>query len=52
MQANQTQNKSYGHRFWTRWLPIYLVVGGIIYLIVYLAFMHHGGSGGGGSGGY
>jgi len=45
------QRPGYGHSLLTKWLPIYLVVGGIIYLIIYLAFLHHGG-GGGGSGGY
>jgi hypothetical protein len=36
----------YGSK-WMKWAAIYLVAGGIVYLIVYLLFFNHGGSGGG-----
>ena len=46
------QNESgYGRR-WKKWLAIYLVVGTVAYLVVYLLFLHHGGAGGGGGFGY
>lgn len=37
----------YGRR-WKRWLPIYIAVGGVVYLAVYLLLMHNGGGAGGG----
>ena len=44
------QNASgYGRR-WKKWLGIYLAVGAVAYLVVYLLFLHHGGGGGGGFG--
>jgi hypothetical protein len=47
MQGQSTSSgKTYGS-FWTKWLPIYLIAGGIVYAIVYFLFL----SGGGGSGG-
>jgi hypothetical protein len=36
----------YGRR-WKRWIAIYLAVGAVVYLAVYLLFFHHGGGGGG-----
>jgi len=35
-------------RSWKKWLGIYLAVGAMVYLIVFLAFLHHGGGAGGG----
>ena len=35
----------YGSK-WMKWAAIYLVAGGIVYLIVYLVFFNHGGGGG------
>jgi hypothetical protein len=43
MAENRT---GYGRR-WKRWLAIYVAVGVVAYLIIYLVFFHHGGSGGG-----
>jgi hypothetical protein len=36
---------SYGRK-WKKWLAIYLVVGAIAYLVIYLLFFTGGGSGG------
>jgi hypothetical protein len=36
----------YGRK-WKKWLGIYVAVGAIVYLLVFLLFFHHGGSGGG-----
>jgi hypothetical protein len=33
---------------WAKYLGIYLVVGGITYLLIYLFAFHHGGGAGGG----
>jgi hypothetical protein len=45
-------NRSTGYgRRWGKWLAIYLAVGAVVYLIVYLVFFHHGGGGAGGGGG-
>ena len=41
------QDTSY-RRNWKKWAAIYVAVGAVVYLIVYLVFF----SGGGGSGGY
>ena len=43
------KDNGYG-RNWKKWLAIYLVAGGVAYLIVYLVFFAHifAGSGGGG----
>jgi hypothetical protein len=38
--------KSYG-RSWKKWLAIYLAVGAVAYLIIYLVFFTHGSGGGG-----
>jgi len=45
------KSSTYGSR-WKRWLAIYLVAGGVAYLIIYLAFFHTGGGSGGGGGLY
>lgn len=41
------KTSGYGRR-WKKWLAIYLAVGAVVYLAVYLLLMHHGGAGGGG----
>jgi len=52
MQTQGTQNQGhYRSKLLTKWLPIYLVVGAIIYAIVYFVFLHHGSGGGGAPGG-
>jgi hypothetical protein len=38
--------RGYGGGGWKKWLLIYLIAGGIIYLIVYLVFFADGGYGG------
>ncbi len=41
--------KSTGYgRKWKKWLAIYLMVGAIAYLVIYLLFFTGGGGGGGG----
>ena len=47
MQTHE-RDTGYRNRFLTRWLPLYLVVGGLIYLLVYFVFLKGGGGGGGG----
>lgn len=49
MEQKQEQS-GYGSK-WGKWLLIYAVAGGIIYLIVYLVFLRDSGYGGGGGGG-
>jgi hypothetical protein len=52
--AERTERRSgYGGR-WKKWLLIYLAIGAVAYLIIYLVFFHSGGGygGGGGGGGY
>jgi hypothetical protein len=49
-QKQEQQQSGYGRK-WPKWLAIYAVVGGIIYLIVYLVFLRDSGYGGGGGGG-
>jgi hypothetical protein len=41
------QRTGYGRKSWKKWLAIYLVVGAIAYLVVYLLFFAGGGGGGG-----
>ncbi|MGZ6544134.1 MAG: hypothetical protein ACXVEI_02325 [Actinomycetota bacterium] len=41
-----SEQSGYG-RNWKRWLAIYLAVGAVAYVVLYLAFFHHGGGGGG-----
>jgi hypothetical protein len=36
----------YGRK-WKKWLAIYVAVGAVAYLIVFLVFFHHGGGAGG-----
>ncbi|MFN2590328.1 MAG: hypothetical protein ABR518_06130 [Actinomycetota bacterium] len=48
-EQRQTQG-GYGRR-WPKWLLIYAVVAGLIYLVVYLVFLRDSGYGGGGGGG-
>ena len=50
MDQNQEPKQTGYGRKWPKWLAIYAVVGGIIYLIVYLVFLRDGGYGGGGGG--
>jgi len=40
------ERRTYGSR-WKKWVLIYLAVGAVAYLVVYLVFFHHGGAGGG-----
>lgn len=32
---------------WAKWVGLYLLIGGIAYLVIYLVAFHHGGAGGG-----
>lgn len=34
-------------RSWPKWVGLYLLIGGIVYLIIYFVAFHHGGGGGG-----
>jgi hypothetical protein len=43
------KSEGYGRK-WKKWVAIYLAVGAIAYLIIYLVFFTHGGSAGGGYG--
>jgi hypothetical protein len=48
----QDQTRSWYRLGWKKWLAIYLVLGGIVYAIVYFVFLRDsGGYGGGGGGG-
>jgi hypothetical protein len=49
--VEQKQEQTGYGRKWPKWLLIYAVAGGIIYLIVYFAFLRDSGYGGGGGGG-
>jgi hypothetical protein len=33
---------------WTKWVGLYLLIGGIAYIVVYFVAFHHGGGAGGG----
>jgi hypothetical protein len=47
--AKNTDYRRTGYgRKWKKWLGIYVVVGVIVYLIIYFAFFHTGGGSGGG----
>jgi len=53
----RSTQKEYGKgsgykRNWAKWVGLYLLIGGIAYLIVYFVAFHHGGGGAGGGGGY
>jgi len=39
------KTSGYGSR-WKKWLLVYVAVGAVAYLVVYLVFFHHGGGGG------
>jgi hypothetical protein len=41
-----SERSGYGRK-WKRWLAIYLAVGAVVYVVLYVAFFHHGGGGGG-----
>jgi hypothetical protein len=41
------RSTGYGRK-WKKWLAIYVAVGLVAYLVVYLLFFANGGSGGGG----
>ncbi len=40
------RSTGYGGR-WKKWLAIYVAVGAVAYLIIYLVFFYHSGGGGG-----
>jgi hypothetical protein len=44
----RSDQKSGYKKSWKRYVGIYLVVGGIAYLLIYLFAFHHGGGMGGG----
>src|SRR5437016_3371781 len=44
--AAMAQKASGYGRKWKKWLAIYVAVGAVAYLIVFLVFFHHGGGGG------
>jgi hypothetical protein len=41
-----SERSGYGRK-WKRWLAIYVAVGAVAYVVLYVAFFHHGGGGGG-----
>ena len=41
-----SERSGYGRK-WKRRLAIYLAVGAVAYVVIYLAFFHHAGGGGG-----
>ena len=43
------QGSGYGRK-WKKWVGIYLAVGAVVYVALYLLFFHHGGGGGAGGG--
>lgn len=43
--ANGKSSKGYGKRSALRWVVIYVVVGAIVYGLIYLVFMRGGNSG-------
>ena len=50
MAELRTERKAGYRGRWKKWLLIYLGVGAVAYLIIYLVFFHSGGYGGGGGG--
>jgi hypothetical protein len=46
-QPRRGPKRGYGGK-WKKWLAIYLVVGAVVYAVVYFAFLHHSGGSGGG----
>jgi hypothetical protein len=49
--AMADENRGYGRRNWKKLLAIYVVVGAVIYALVYLILFAGGSSSGGGGGG-
>lgn len=49
-QPQQKPSKGYGKRPLWQWILLYVIIGGIVYFLIYLLFIHHGSSTGGGSG--
>jgi hypothetical protein len=47
MDKPQKQNGGYG-RNWRKWLGIYLAIGAVVYLVIFLILQGSGGSSGGG----
>jgi hypothetical protein len=45
-----SQRSGYG-RSWKKYIWLYLVIGAVVYLAIYLIFFAGGGGGGGGGGG-
>ena len=43
-----TKMKGGYKRNWAKWVGLYLLIGGIIYFIIYLVAFNHGGGAGGG----
>jgi len=43
-----SQQQSGYKRNWAKWIGLYLVIGAIAYLIIYLVAFHHGGGAAGG----
>ena len=41
---DEGKSSGYGSR-WKKWLLVYVAVGAVAYLVVYLVFFHHGGGG-------
>ena len=50
-ERNSEQQSGY-KRNWAKWIGLYLLIGGIAYLIIYFVAFHHGGGAGGSGGGY
>jgi hypothetical protein len=49
MDARERDTQKSGYKKnWAKYIGIYLVVGGIAYLLIYLFAFHHGGGMGGG----
>ncbi|MGZ4144862.1 MAG: hypothetical protein ACXVPP_06875 [Actinomycetota bacterium] len=50
-EHNDTTSKRGGYkRSWGKWVGLYLLIGGIAYLLIYLLAFHHGSGAGGGFG--
>jgi hypothetical protein len=47
MEKPEKENRRYG-RNWRKWLWIYLAIGAVIYLVIFLILQGSGGSSGGG----
>ncbi|HJT38214.1 MAG TPA: hypothetical protein VJ818_07295 [Actinomycetota bacterium] len=48
MDTRERNTKSGYKKNWAKYVGIYVVLGGIVYLLVYLFAFHHGGGMGGG----